>query len=98
MKTVYCVSGHVGANGVVVSDEAVPLDAGPVELLIKLPEEHLHDVDLDDRDDLAQAIRIQQLEQIREALAARGKRPEPKPMSDIDEAIYGPKAPLKKGG
>ncbi len=95
MKTVYCVSGHVGSNGIVVSDEAVPLDAGPVEILIKTPSADSHDVEADDVDDRALQIRIKQWEQIREALAVRGKR-KSKPMSDIDEAIYGPKAPLKK--
>ena len=98
MHTELHVSGHVDSKGTVTCDEPVPLPAGPVEMTIRQSKSASNQTEEDISDDEAVARRRMQLKEIRALLAAHGPIGEPKPMSDIDEIIYGPKAPLKRRG
>ncbi len=95
MDTDFHVSGHVNADGTVTSDEPVPLPAGPVEIVVRHPQtlglEGVETTPEERRAYWEQTFR--ELEALREARGPVGKR---KRMSDIDEDIYGPKAPFRE--
>jgi hypothetical protein len=97
MYTEFHASGHINSDGTLTIDEPIPLPAGSVEIVVRQQEEKTEPVSEEEEDAEATAAaerRIQLLREIHAALAARGPV-KPKRMSDIDEIIYGPKAPYK---